>query len=506
MYHTYYFFRRLSRALGERLEGTRLMACWSGSRDVLTLEFLTGPGDMFTLQADLVQGRSLITFPPSRNRPRGPSADLFPAITGAVVKAVRQTPMDRSFHMDIENGLSLCFKMYGQRSNLLLHDGHTVLDVFNHNLRKDLENTVPAGTAPFVFWSSHPEELKKGNPTLSPRMWEAWHTALASGAEASERGFRAFLDQTETAPFYLHRDGNQVFLSFFPGPGVVETVSDPIGASNRLSRLRWAVTEFSAEKERMLRALDERIHECHTQTGQLGRQVVMAGEARNYRLQADLLMAYGHDLKPGTTQAVLPDFSGKGQVEIHLKKELSAAENAERLYRKARGQQQDLERISRRTEELLALERELIRSREALSRVTEWAGLKPFRVPEALPGGDEENLPYRREWFMGFEIRTGRNDRSNDALLRSAHKDDLWFHARDVAGSHVMVRVQKGRNIPQPVKERAASLAAYHSKARTEGLVPVMMTERKYVRKGKKLAPGQVRVERSQTLLAEPRP
>jgi predicted ribosome quality control (RQC) complex YloA/Tae2 family protein len=105
---------------------------------------------------------------------------------------------------------------------------------------------------------------------------------------------------------------------------------------------------------------------------------------------------------------------------------------------------------------------------------------------------------------MDFEIRVGKNAKANDELLRISHKDDLWLHARDVPGSHVLVKTKKGKNTPQPVIQRAAELAAHYSRASGEKLVPVMLTERKYVRKIKGSAAGLVKVEREKTILVEP--
>jgi predicted ribosome quality control (RQC) complex YloA/Tae2 family protein len=69
----------------------------------------------------------------------------------------------------------------------------------------------------------------------------------------------------------------------------------------------------------------------------------------------------------------------------------------------------------------------------------------------------------------------------------------------------VLIRKKKNQNTPQPVLERAAELAAFHSKGRNESLCPVMLTERKFVRKIKGAAAGQVKVEKEKTLLVSPR-
>ena len=81
----------------------------------------------------------------------------------------------------------------------------------------------------------------------------------------------------------------------------------------------------------------------------------------------------------------------------------------------------------------------------------------------------------------------------------------MWLHAKDVAGSHVIIKHQSGKNFPKDVIERAAELAAYNSKRRTESLCPVSYTPKKFVRKRKGDAPGLVVVEREQVIMVVPR-
>ncbi len=107
--------------------------------------------------------------------------------------------------------------------------------------------------------------------------------------------------------------------------------------------------------------------------------------------------------------------------------------------------------------------------------------------------------------ISGYQVFFGRNARENDELVKSAHKEDYWFHARGVAGSHVLLKPKiKSQPIPAEVLQQAASLAAWFSKARGSGLVPVDCTKAKYVRKPKGAAPGAVKIEKEQTLIVEP--
>jgi len=89
-------------------------------------------------------------------------------------------------------------------------------------------------------------------------------------------------------------------------------------------------------------------------------------------------------------------------------------------------------------------------------------------------------------------------------LRHHSWKDDLWLHAKDVAGSHVLIKQQAGKHVPPSVKEKAASLAAFYSKRKTDTLCPVIITARKYVRKSKDMVAGQVIVEKEEVILVEP--
>ena len=81
----------------------------------------------------------------------------------------------------------------------------------------------------------------------------------------------------------------------------------------------------------------------------------------------------------------------------------------------------------------------------------------------------------------------------------------FWLHAKDVSGSHVIIKEIAGKSFPKPVIEKAAEMAAFHSKKRNESLCPVIYTPRKFVRKRKGDAPGAVVLEKEQVILVEPR-
>jgi len=207
-------------------------------------------------------------------------------------------------------------------------------------------------------------------------------------------------------------------------------------------------------------------------------------------------------------------------VRIPLDPTRSAVENAQAYYERARQARQEREALRQRLEDvrqrlprLEALLAELeqvdtmsalraFRQRHADELVALGIGRTGRKAPEAMPA-------FRRVPLGGgFEAWIGRNARENDELtFHHARKYDLWLHARGVPGSHVILRVPgRNRQPDRKVLERAASLAAYFSKARGSSVVPVVVVPRKYVRKPRGADPGTVVFEREEVLLVEPRP
>lgn len=130
---------------------------------------------------------------------------------------------------------------------------------------------------------------------------------------------------------------------------------------------------------------------------------------------------------------------------------------------------------------------------------------KQHGLDPATAAKTSTELPFKVFEDHGFTILVGRNAANNDLLTQKyAHKDDLWLHAKDVTGSHVVIRHRSGHTVPEPVVERAAQLAGWYSRRQHDSLCPVTVTPKKFVRKPKGALPGQVVVERERVVLVVP--
>ena len=130
-----------------------------------------------------------------------------------------------------------------------------------------------------------------------------------------------------------------------------------------------------------------------------------------------------------------------------------------------------------------------------------------IKISKSGAAKKEEPLPFRVFTVVGgFQVWAGKSSENNDLLTtRHTAKNDLWFHARGVGGSHVVLKLGTGKGeVSKQAMTQAAGIAAYYSKMKNASMVPVTMCEGKFVRKPKGVPAGTVYVEREQTIFAEP--
>jgi hypothetical protein len=224
------------------------------------------------------------------------------------------------------------------------------------------------------------------------------------------------------------------------------------------------------------------------------------------RRQGEALLAFGHGLPAGAESAELPDpRDGEVRLLLRLDPRLPAPANAERLFGRARRSERarrEIELRLRETRSSLAQ----ARSREAslldardTAELAAHEGSDGSEAEASAPGGPRHYLTTH-----GLSLLVGRGARENHHLtFRVARPEDLWLHARDVPGAHVVLRDGEGRAGAEDLRE-AAEVAAFFSEARGAALVDVHVTRRKHVRPARG-GPGRVFVSHSDTLRVPPR-
>ena len=126
-------------------------------------------------------------------------------------------------------------------------------------------------------------------------------------------------------------------------------------------------------------------------------------------------------------------------------------------------------------------------------------------LKENLNTEGEQIRVYEYELPGGWMVLAGRTDADNDRLsLKVAKPNDWWFHVRGMSGSHVILRAKPREEPDRETLKRAAAIAAYHSKARTGGVVAVSCTQAQYVTKPRGAKPGTVKIRKETVLKVRP--
>lgn len=299
------------------------------------------------------------------------------------------------------------------------------------------------------------------------------------------------------------------------------------GEVRRFSDLGEMMDVFFAEKDRMERLhcrahdLLQLLRNAQARTEKklaLQRAALLDSEqAEDYKRAADLITANLYQLKRGMTAFTCIDYYDESCPErtVPLDERLSPAQNAQRLYKKytkCKTAKEVLTRcIAEWEQELLYLdsvhdflmrastEQELSDIREELYRAGYASKLRGYR-----PERKNRQRPLETVTSGGYTVLIGRNNLQNDEItFKIAHKGDLWFHVKDLPGSHVILRCE-GEEPPEADYTEAAALAAGHSRA-TGDLVAVDYTRVKQVKKPAGAKPGFVIYHTNYTAYVKPK-
>jgi len=457
--------------------------------------------------------------------------DLFPDLLGERLQGSRVVRHERELILEFSGDQQLILKLHGISANVLHRQAGQIVGLFNQQREADwtyVEQGGETGTLPPPPYPA--AEDRKGigqvirhrsqtyDKQFARRTSEWMQRAQLSLPEALER----VLAEAEDDTYYLVHEGNRLrFLLFPPAPETPYT--SVAGLAPALDLFLRSHFQFEYYRQRY-----KALTEARAKPLEKYRKVYASYQSNLQQLEAErdleeighILMAHLHAIPAGSKQVRLADFYREGEeVDIKLDPRLTPQDNAARYYRKHKDRRA---KASYLREQIADLEDKLLEAETA------WEAVEALTPPEELDLGpqglDAEAIqalrtidkvtskqsgkappPFRHFRQGGFDIYVGRHARNSDELsFKFAAKDDLWLHAKDVPGSHVIIRRAGGREIPPPVVEYAAQLAAYFSKRRQDSLVPVQYTARKYIRKRKGDPPGLVAVDREDVILVEP--
>nr|WP_246205977.1 NFACT RNA binding domain-containing protein [Fulvivirga aurantia] len=407
--------------------------------------------------------------------------------------------------------------MHGNRSNIILYnkDGQ-ILRVFNSHLKKDFSLDIsqldrPIDQSKEAFINAE-GDVKKVFPTFGKVVINFLKNNRFEQLDIDARWelIKQVLRQLEHGTYRVVEKDYSIFLSLLDDqPG--EIFQSPIEAINRFFLRFISTYQLRKEKQNIESHLAKTIKQTTNYLSKTQQKLDNLGDGSGYQQLADILMANLHQIETGQHEVVLSNFYKDNEpINIKLKKNLSAQKNAEIYYRKAKNQSREIENLEDSILSKEALLEVYKKHEELISKIDDLRELRNYlkshNLEQQQQSKQQETKPFSQREFGGYTIYIGKNAKSNDKMLQGyAYKEDLWLHAKDVSGSHVIVKHKAGQGaFPKNVIEKAAQWAAYHSKRKTDSLCPVIVTPRKYVRKRKGEPAGAVVVDKEEVIMVVP--
>lgn len=493
---------QVANSLNRLLKNAVLNSVFTQTKDEIVLEWLAY-GSYFYVQAILKAEFTSLHFPENYNRKRSNTVDLFPQLYGCTFKNSYSPPNERALVIELGNNTNIVFTYFRPMPNVYVFTENTVTDKL-YKKATDLDGALLRGK-PFegaIGGISTLEQAQAAFPALGKELL----AELTTNYNSSK--LQQILSYLAAPDYYIIQTTSGIKFSLLKLPGIVLFQTKDV-----VEALAYFVPKYlyhvlyTKQKAALLKTLSDRITHTQATIIQLKKRIADLHDNNEFSRTADLLMANLHLVKQGATEIKVHNFYTDKEQVIKLNPLLTAQKQAEKLYSKAKNKEIELKyaslHLARKEEELIQLKQEW-ENAQNISNLKEIQksgfNQKTEKIQSQAPS------PCKEYVVEGWKILVGRNAKNNEVVTFSlAKKDDLWLHARDVSGSHVVIKQKPNTKFPKHIIEIAASLAAYYSKSKTEKLATVAYTERKWVRKVKGGHPGQVLVDKETVILVEPK-
>ena len=493
------------------------------------------------LSAHPVFGRIQLTESTFEN-PAQPSTFIMVLrkyLQGAVIESIEQIENDRIVEITVSNKneigdhiqATLIIEIMGKHSNILLVDksSHKILEVIKHiGFSQNSYRTLLPG-ATYIA----PPSTEALNPFMvkDEKLFEILQTQELT-AKNLQNLFQGLGRDTATElERQLLNDKLATFRNFFgqeTNPCLTDKSFSCVPFSSKteenfdsLSQLLDIYYKDKAERDRvkqqaseLIRRVENELQKNRQKLKKQEKELLATENAEEFRQKGELLTTFLHQVPNDQDQVILENYYTNQPITIALDKALTPNQNAQRYFKRY----QKLKEAVKYLTDLIEETKATILYLESVETVLNQAGLDEIAEirEELIQTGfirrrQREKIQKRQkpEQYLASDGKTiiyvGRNNLQNEELtFKMARKEELWFHAKDIPGSHVVI--SGNLNPTDEVKTDAAELAAYFSKGRLSNLVQVDMIEVKKLNKPTGGKPGFVTYTGQKTLRVTPDP
>ncbi len=534
-----FFLHHMTEELRHELVGGRIQKINQPFEQELVLQIRSNRKSLkLLLSAHSVFGRVQLTDTTFEN-PAVPNTFIMVMrkyLQGAVIEAIQQVENDRILEISVSNkneigdsvAVTLVIEIMGKHSNIILLDKASgkIIEAIKHvGFSQNSYRTILPGSTyvappqtgslnPFTVGDEKLFEILQTEEIEPKRLQQIFQglgrdTATElSGRLTTDRlkTFRAFF-ASPTQPSLTEKSFSA--LLFSDSKTQMSTLSELLDTFYKDKAERDRVNQQASE---LIRRVENELEKNRKKLGKQEDELLATENAEEFRQKGELLTTFLHQVPNDQDQVELDNYYTGEKILITLDKALTPNQNAQRYFKRYQKLKEAVKHLTSLIEETRTtiLYLESVETALAQASLTEIAEIREELIQTGFIRRRQREKIHKRqkpEKYLATDGQTiilvGRNNLQNDELtFKMAKKDELWFHAKDIPGSHVVIT---GNLQPSDeVKTDAAELAAYFSKARLSNLVQVDMIEVKKLNKPTGGKPGFVTYTGQKTLRVTP--
>lgn len=523
MYRNYLYLLRSVKDSSPILTGEKIFEIYTQEREKLFFSIPQSGNENFHLVISTNPQHQYLTLKETHHKAKKNTRNFFNEFLPDTIEGIDAAQNDRIIRLRLTR-TEIYFLIRGAETNVILkkdNELHAFKKIDEPESKKLLEElnklvfTSSADVLVDTIRHSTKEEILHKHKFIDKNLQQEIEKRNGNWNE----NLIKIIDEIIYSPIAVFYDEEKQKPAFVPLDFVSESQSQSLSTFNYFHEAinKYVTIKFTASTEKILhdelgKHISKELEKTSNKLNNIKARLEKGSQEKEYAHQASLLLSNIGMIKKGMKEIVLDDYQNSVQIKIPLDEKLTASQNVDKLFEKAKAEKIN---FAKSQEMFAALQKEYLKLLELNSRMENTETLdelielkKQLKIKPKMTNAPEENKINFRHYIIDgkYNLYVGKDSRNNDQLTtKFAKQNDFWFHARAVSGSHAVLRVENTKEVvPKNILKKAASIAAYYSKAKTSKLAPVSYTLKKYVVKKKGMEPGKVLLMKEDVLIVPP--
>ena len=528
MYRNYFILNRLILELTPLLREAFVTSAFSQEKDRLILHLLKN-NESFFLELSLNPGNPFIAYRESYSRAKKNTVEFFNQFLPQKISNVLIAEDDRIIKFQCGEG-SFYFTIRGKYTNFYFISTSEELISFEKQEEKSAEMFVQEiSSKKYLNYFNLPnfnaevdiETVRKNFPILGKEITLEYKNRFGEENLMNvPECITIILTEIRDDPFSVLTESSSGSVHLAPATFSIfpfkekEDFPSLIEAVNYFLHKKFSIEASTNKKKIIVRHIEKELAKVTQRINSVKIRIEKGNREVEYNMIGNLLLINLYKIEHAVSAIEVENIYDENKIiTIKLDPKLSSIKNVDVYFDKSKN-----ERISfTKAKEMyskLKLEFDRLKEYESLAASAETAEdynklIKELRIKMEYSINEKEDLKSKFKQYLidgKYNVFVGKDSKNNDLLTtRFAKQNDYWFHARSVSGSHVVLRIENTKEpVPKIVLRKTAALAAYHSKAKTAGMVPVSYAFKKYVVKKKGMEAGKVAMLKEEVLIVKP--